>query len=102
MPLSPNQEKVLSKIGELFLGYSRYPIRNRINLTSELEGLDFGEKNFDSTCIDCLENPYAQDKQVLDEFFTEQLQTRLELVFDNSHERMKSTFDFTEHSESAG
>ncbi len=96
LPLSPNQEKALSKIGELFLGYSRYPIRNRINLTSDTEGLDFGEKNFDSTCIDCLENPYAQDKQVLDEFFTERLQTRLEKVFDNSHERMKSTFDFAE------
>lgn len=102
LSLSTNQEKVLSKIGELFLGYSRYPIRNRVKLTSGPADLDFGEKNFDSTCIDCLENPYAQDKQVLDELFTERLQTRLEQVFANSHERMQSTFDFTtEGTESA-
>lgn len=99
LELSEQQKTLLSKLKELFLGYGRYPIKNRVKQTAGPEDLDFGERNYDAVCIDCLENPYAKDRQSLDDLFAEQLQEKIDLVFQHSHERMLSTFDFTEQKE---
>lgn len=98
LELSPSQERILSEVSELFLGYSRYPIKNRVKQPSGSEDFDFGEKSFDAVCIDCLENYYAKDKEILDALFKERLQERVDQVFANRHERMLSTFDFKEPS----
>ncbi len=94
LELSAQQKMLLSKLAELFLGYSRYPIMNRVKQPAGQQDLNFGERPFDTVCIDCLENPYAKDKKTLDALFAERLQERMELVFQRSHERMRSTFDF--------
>ena len=100
LELSAQQKKLLSKLTELFLGYSRYPIKNRVKQPGGPRDLDFGERPYDAVCIDCLENPYAKDKKTLDALIAERLQERIDLVFHHSHERMLSTFDFEEPQES--
>jgi hypothetical protein len=100
LELSAQQKKLLSKLAELFLGYSRYPIKNRSKQAASPRDLEFGERPYDAVCIGCLENPYARDKEVLDVLFTERLQERIELVFQHGHERMLSTFDIEEQQES--
>lgn len=62
--------------------------------------MDFGERSYDTLCIECLENPYAKDRQFLDALFAEQLQERIDLVFQHGHERMLSTFEFKGQKES--
>ncbi|QTR48964.1 hypothetical protein [Candidatus Thiothrix anitrata] len=101
LELSKEQEQLLSKISELFVGYSRYPIKDRITKPSTPNDLDFGEASFDTTCIDCLENPYAHDKELIDDLFQSQLQERVDQVFTNSHVHMQSTFKFNEESDLA-
>jgi hypothetical protein len=100
LELSEQQKALLSKLKELFLGYSRYPIKNRVKQAAGSQDLDFGERSYDAVCIECLENPYAKDRQSLDALFAEQLQERIDLVFQHGHERMLSTFDFAEQKES--
>ena len=100
LELSAQQKKLLSKLAEFFLGYSRYPIKNRAKQAANPRDLEFGERPYDAVCIGCLENPYAKDKEVLDVLFTEYLQERIELVFQHGHERMLSTFDIEEQQES--
>lgn len=103
--LSDQENKLLSKLADLFLGYSRYPIKNRVKHSTNSADLDFGERPYDLICIQCLENPYAEEKNILETLFAESLRERVEQVFQNSHERMQSTFDFRgqqESSESSG
>jgi len=98
--LSEQQKALLSKLMELFLGYSRYPIKNRVKDAAGTRDLDFGARSYDTVCIECLENPYGKDRQSLDALFAEQLQERIDLVFQHGHERMLSTFEFKEQKES--
>lgn len=100
LELSVQQKTLLSNLAELFLGYSRYPIKNRVKQPAGPQDLDFGERPYDAVCIDCLENPYAKDKKTLNALFAERLQERIDLVSQHSHERMLSTFDFEEPQES--
>jgi len=100
LALSEQPKALLSKLKEFFLGYSRYPIKNRVKQVADSQDLDFGERNYDAVCIECLENPYAKDRQFLDVLFAEQLQERIDLVFQHSHQHMLSTFDFPEQKES--
>jgi hypothetical protein len=100
LELPEQQEALLSKLTQLFLSYSRYPIKNRIKQAAGSQDLHFGERPYDAVCIECLENPYAKDKQSLDALFTKQLQERIDLVFQHSHKRMLSTFEFAEQKES--
>jgi len=99
LKLSELQKVLLSKLSELFLGYSRYPIKNRVRQGANPKKLEFGERPYDSVCIECLENPYAKDKHALDDMFAEHLQEEIDLVFQHSHERMLSTFNFEEQQE---
>jgi hypothetical protein len=94
--LSEQEILVLSKLTELFLKYSRYPIKNRAKETAGECDLDFGERHYDTVCIECLKNPYNKDRQFLDALFAEQLQERIDLVFIHGHERMISTFEIHE------
>lgn len=96
LDLSAQQKVVLSKLKELFLGYSRYPIKNQVKSATGPHELEFGDRPFDSVCIDCLENPYAKDKQVIEALFDEKLKGKVDLAFQHSHERMLFTFDFKE------
>ncbi len=98
--LSEQQKALLSKLMELFLGYSRYPIKNRVKAAAGTQDLEFGARSYDTVCIECLENPYTKDRQSLDALFAEQLQERIDLVFQHGHERMLSTFEFKEQKES--
>lgn len=98
--LSKEQKEVLKKLKELFLGYSRYPIKQNVKPASHQQDLVFGDRNFDTICIDCLENPYAKDKQVIEKLFKEGLDEKIDLVFQHSHERMLSTFDFEKQQDS--
>ncbi len=98
--LSAQQKTLLSKLKELFLGYSRYPIKQRSKQAVGPRDLEFGERPYDAVCISCLENQYAKDKEVLDALFTECLKERIEFVFQHGHERMLSTFDMEEQQKS--
>ena len=98
--LSEQQKVVLLKLTELFLGYGRYPIKIRVKETAGARDLDFGARSYDTVCIECIENPYGKDRQSLDALFVEQLQERIGLVFQHSHEHMLSTFEFKEQKES--
>lgn len=100
LDLSKQQKGVLSKLMELFLGYSRYPIKHRAKPAAGPQDLDFGERPYDSVCIECLENPYAKDRQALEALFEKELKEKVDLVFQHGHERMHSTFDFEEQKES--
>lgn len=100
LDLSEQQKVVLSKLKELFLGYSRYPIKNRVKSAAGPQDLEFGERPFDSVCIECFENPYANDKQVIEALFEEKLKCKIDLVFQHSHERMLSTFEFEKRQDS--
>jgi len=100
LELSAEQKVLLSKLAELFLGYSRYPIKWRAKQAVCTRDLEFGERPLDAVCISCLENPYAKDKEVLDALFTECLKERIEFVYQHGHERMLSTFDMGEQKES--
>lgn len=94
LELSEQQKIVMSKLKELFLGYSRYPINNRVKPAAGPQDLVFGERpSYDSVCIECLENPYAKDKQVIEALFDEDLKEQINLAFQHSHERMLSTFE---------
>lgn len=101
LKLTAQQNKLLSKLADLFLGYSRYPIKTQVKHPTSPNDWDFGERSFDSVCIACLENPYAVDKKIIDTLFAENLQKRVEQVFKNSHRHMLSTFDFVEKTESS-
>lgn len=96
LSLSAQQNRLLSKLVDIFLGYGRYPIKDRVRKPASPHDWDFGERSFDAVCIDCITNPYAVDKKVIDKLFEENLQMAIEAVFENSHERMLSTFDFPE------
>lgn len=100
LELSAKQKTLLATLAELFLGYSRYPIKNRGKQPAGAKDLDFGERPYDAVCIACLENPYAEDKKTLDALFAERLQEKIDQVFQHSHERMLSTFDFEKRQES--
>ena len=100
LELSAQQKTLLSKIAELFLGYSRYPIKQRSKKAVDPRDLEFGERPFDAVCVGCLENPYAKDKEILEALFAESLQGRIELVFQHGHELMISTFDIEKQQES--
>lgn len=99
LDVSEQQKMLLLQLTELFLGYSRYPIKNRAKNAADSRDRDFGERTYGIVCIDCIENPYAKDKQSLDDLFTEQLQEKIDLVFQHGHEHMLSTFDFEEQQE---
>lgn len=100
LELSAQQKTLLSKLAELFFGYSRYTIKQRSKQAVGPLDLEFGERPYDAVCISCLENPYAKDKEVLDALFKECLKERIEFVFQHGHERMLSTFDMEEQQES--
>lgn len=100
LDLSKQQKVVLSKLKDLFLGYSRYPIKNRVKSGAGPKDLEFGERPYESVCMECLDNPYAKDKQVIEALFKEELKSKIDLVFQHSHERMLSTFDFEEQQDS--
>jgi hypothetical protein len=99
LELSAQQQSLFSKLAELFLGYSRYPIKNRVKQAAGPQDWDFGERNYDAVCIDCLNNPYSKEKKALDTLWAERLQEKIDRVFEHSHERMLSTFDFRESPE---
>lgn len=94
LDLSEQQKDIFSKLKGLFLGYSRYPIKNQVKSPADPHDLEFGERPFDSVCIECLENPYAKDKKVIEALFDEKLKGKIDLAFQHSHERMLSTFNF--------
>ncbi|SFJ35842.1 hypothetical protein SAMN04488082_102410 [Desulfomicrobium apsheronum] len=96
LELSEQEKLVLSKLMELFLGYGRYPIKNRAKEAAGECDLDFGERPYDTVCIECLTNPYNKDRQIIDALFAEQLQERIDLVFIHGHKRMISTFEIHE------
>jgi hypothetical protein len=96
LELSSDQKNLISKIRDLFLGYARYPTRLRFKKPSDSNDLDFGEKPFGTICIECLENPYERDNDIFEDIFKNQLQERLNQVFENSDIHMRSTFKFNE------
>lgn len=98
--LSGQQKAILSKLKELFLGYGRYPIRNRAKPAAGPQDLEFGERTHESVCIECLENPYATDRQTFKALFEEELKDKIELAFQHSHEHMFFTFDFEQQQNS--
>lgn len=102
LKITEPQKAVLSKLKELFLGYSRYPIKNRVKTATGTQDFEFGERPYDTVCIECIENPYVNDRQVLESLFERELKGKIDLVFQHSHKRMLSTFDFEEQQDSGG
>lgn len=88
--LSKKEGALIKKISDLFVGYSRYPVK--LFIKPEKEGktldIDFGERNFDSICIDCLENPYAEDHQIILDLFDKKLKPLLERAMESHNEHI--------------
>jgi sulfur relay (sulfurtransferase) DsrC/TusE family protein len=92
--LSDEEMELLEGLYDQFQGYGRYPIKKKVKPEINIRDIDFGERNFDSVCIDCVENPYQYDRETLDSIYNVHLKPLIATAFAQQHQHMEAMFKF--------
>lgn len=93
LKLSQDEKNTLTKLTSLSQSYCKYPIKLEVfenNKKQESKNWDMGGMSFETACFNCLNNPYRIDRHVLNNFFQNKLEKKLQAISENHYNHLKA------------